>query len=79
MALSIPKGAGAPDAQFNRHLQIALDCTRECVICFSVALRGKFISEEKDKIVKIQLTALLKMITRLQKRIKSRIKSNIKT
>ncbi len=60
MALSIPKGTGAPDAQFNRHLQIALEWTRKCVVCSFVALRGKFISEEKDKIVKIQLTGAFK-------------------
>ncbi len=33
IALNISEGAGASDAQFNRYLQIALDSTRECVVC----------------------------------------------
>lgn len=77
IALNISEGAGASDAQFNRYLQIALDSTRECVVCSTIASRRDYISEKKDKITRVKLAELSKMITSLQKRIKNRL--NTKT
>ncbi len=62
--------------KFNRYLQIALDSTRECVVCTTIALRRKYISNDKDKIARLRLTELSKMITSLQKRIKNRLTTN---
>ncbi len=45
IALNIAEGAGSSDAQFNRYLQIALDSTRECVVCSTIAYRRKYIQE----------------------------------
>ncbi len=73
IALNISEGAGASDAQFNRYLQIALDSTRECVVCSTIALRRKYISDEEDKIARLKLAEFSKMITSLQKRIKNRL------
>ncbi|MBP2830641.1 four helix bundle protein [Aquimarina sp. U1-2] len=74
IALNIAEGAGASDAQFNRYLQIALNSSRECVVCTTIAHRRNYISEEKNKKIRIQLAELSKMITSLQKRIKNRLK-----
>ncbi len=73
IALNIAEGAGSSDAQFNRYLQIALDSTRECVVCSTIALRRSYIKEEQDQITRIRLAELSKMITSLQKHIKSKL------
>lgn len=73
IALNIAEGAGSSDAQFNRYLQIALDSTRECVVCSTIALRRSYIKEKQDRITRIQLAELSKMITSLQKHIKSKL------
>ncbi len=39
VALNISECSGNNDAQFNRYLQIALDSTRECVVCSTIATR----------------------------------------
>ncbi|MBQ4820317.1 four helix bundle protein [Aquimarina sp. MMG016] len=72
IALNISEGAGSSDAQFNRYLQIALDSTRECVVCSTIAYRRKYILKDQDKFGRIQLAELSKMITSLQKHIKNK-------
>ncbi len=79
ITLNIAEGAGSSDAQFNRYIQIALDSTRECVVCSTVAYRRKYIYEEQDQIARVQLAELSKMITSLQKHIKSKLISLLTT
>ncbi|WP_438711536.1 four helix bundle protein [Aquimarina muelleri] len=76
IALNISEGAGASDAQFNRYLQIALDSTRECVVCSTIATRRKYISDGQNKNTRIKLAELSKMITSLQKHLKNKKKTN---
>jgi four helix bundle protein len=76
IALNISEGAGASDAQFNRYLQMALDSTRECVVCSTIATRRKYISGDQNKNVRIKLAELSKMITSLQKHLKNKKKTN---
>lgn len=76
IALNISEGAGASDAQFNRYLQIALDSTRECVVCSTIATRRKYISDDQNKNTRIKLAELSKMITSLQKHLKNKKKTN---
>ncbi|MEW7280044.1 four helix bundle protein [Aquimarina sp. 2201CG1-2-11] len=72
IALNISEGAGNTNAQFNRYLQIALDSTRECVVCSTIVLRRKYISSEQNKLARSQLAELSKMITSLQKHLKNK-------
>ncbi len=72
IALNISEGAGNTNAQFNRYLQIALDSTRECVVCSTIALIRKYISSEQNKLVRSQLAELSRMITSLQKHLKNK-------
>ncbi len=73
IVLNISEGAGASDVQFNRYLQIALDSTRECVVCSTITKRRKYITENHDHKTRIQIAELSKMITSLQKYIRSKL------
>ncbi|MBQ0733700.1 four helix bundle protein [Aquimarina celericrescens] len=72
IALNISEGSGNTDAQFNRYLQIALDSTRECVVCSTIATRRNYISKEIDDDARVKLAELSKMITSLQKYLKKK-------
>ncbi len=72
IALNISEGSGNTDAQFNRYLQIALDSTRECVVCSTIATRRNYISKEIDDDTRVKLAELSKMITSLQKYLKKK-------
>lgn len=70
IALNIAEGAGDSNAQFNRHLQIAQDSIKECIVCFTIAKRQNFISVEDDKVTRNKLSEIAKMLTNLQKYLK---------
>ena len=70
VTLNISEGSGNTDAQFNRYLQIALDSTRECIVCSTIAKRRNYISNENDQIIRLKLAELPKMITCSQKYLK---------
>lgn len=76
VALNISEGSGNTDAQFNRHLQMAIDSVRECVVCSTIAKRRNYISENQNKIARLRLAELSKMITSLQKHLKNK-KTNL--
>ncbi len=75
VAMNISEGSGNTDAQFNRYLQMAIDSVRECVVCSTIAKRRKYISENENKIARLKLAELSKMITSLQKHLKNKQKN----
>ncbi len=75
VAMNISEGSGNTDAQFNRYLQMAVDSVRECVVCSTIAKRRKYISENQNKLARLRLAELSKMITSLQKHLKNKQKN----
>jgi len=66
IALNIAEGTGDTNAQFNRFLQIALNSTKECVVCTTIAFRRKYIDSDIQLEFRKKLVELSKMITGLQ-------------
>lgn len=67
IALNVAEGAGDTNKVFKRYLNVALDSTKECVVCITVAKRRKYIMEEENQKLRKSLLVIAKMITNLKK------------
>lgn len=67
IALNIAEGAGSTNREFRRYLQIAINSTKECVVCAEIAKRQSFIENMDYDNYRKDLTELSKMITSLMK------------
>jgi len=72
IALNIAEGAGDTEAQFNRFLQIALNSSKERVVCATIAKRREYINANENSELRTRLQKLSKMITGLQKYLKNK-------
>ena len=69
IALNIADGSGGTKAEFKNYLRISKRSTRECVVCISIALRQKFITEEIELDCRKNLVEISKMLNGLIKSI----------
>lgn len=67
VALNIAEGSGSTDRDFNKYLRTAFNSLKECVVCCTVALRQKFISEDIYLRMRKELEEISKMIAGLRK------------
>lgn len=69
IALHLSKSENATSDEFNRYLSDALNEVTNCAVYSSIACRRGYINESSDKLARIQLKELSKMIKRLQKNV----------
>ncbi|MCM4154985.1 four helix bundle protein [Gramella sp. AN32] len=67
IALNIAEGAGSTDREFRRYLQIALNSTKECVVCLEIARRQLFLETIDFENYRKDLAEISRMITSLMK------------
>ncbi len=67
IALNIAEGANSTDKLFNKHLRIAGDSLKECIVCLTIAKRQNFITPEQDNKLRSEFLIIAKMITNLRK------------
>ena len=65
ISLNIGEGSGGSRKEFIQFLTISKRSLRECVVCTSIALRRKYITEEINTTLRSQLTEISKMISGL--------------
>jgi four helix bundle protein len=72
VALNTGEGAGSTDNDFNNFLRITKRSIRECVVCSTISLRQKYISEEQNKESRDKLTELARITSGLIKSIRNK-------
>ena len=72
IALNISEGYPGSDAQFIRHLNIAIYSANECVTCSTKALKRNYIDFEKDEENRMLITELTKMLSSLRSYVSKR-------
>lgn len=65
IALNIAEGSGGTNAQFINYLRTSRSSLRECVVCFTIAKRQKYINEKVEDESRITLVEISKMISGL--------------
>lgn len=70
IALNIGEGTGGTFNEFNNFLRISRRSIRECVVCTSIAIRRKYISDVESNQSRVRLIELSKMISGLKKSLK---------
>jgi four helix bundle protein len=73
IALNIGEGAGGTDKEFNSFLRISKRSVKECVVCKTIALRRKYLSENEEMELRNKLVELAKMNSGLSKAIRAKI------
>ena len=72
IALNISEGYPGSDAQFIRHLNIAIYSANECVTCSTKALKRNYIDFEEDEENRMLITELTKMLSSLRSYVSKR-------
>ncbi|MBN1112304.1 MAG: four helix bundle protein [Bacteroidales bacterium] len=67
IALNIAEGAGENKKVFNRYVRISQGSARECLVCFEIALKREYISDEKYLIARKDIGDITKMLVGLSK------------
>lgn len=67
ISLNIAEGAGSSNKIFNRHLEIAINSLKECVVCVSVAYKRAYISKQEHDNFREEFLVVAKMLTNLKK------------
>lgn len=67
ISLNIAEGAGSTNNNFKRYLDIALNSLKECVVCSTVSLRRKYITEDVNNKLRESFLVIAKMISNLKK------------
>jgi len=65
VSLNIGEGSGKTNKDFNRYIGISKGSARECLVCFDIAIRRKYISEEDYWTGRKYIEELIKMMTGL--------------
>lgn len=72
IALNIAEGYPGSDAQFIKHLNIAIYSANEYVVCSTKARRRLYITENDDEKNRQYITELTKMLSSLRKYVRNR-------
>jgi four helix bundle protein len=72
ISLNIGEGSGGTKNEFINFLRIARKSINECVVCVIIAKQQKYIGDEIEKELRVQLTSLSKMIAGLISSIEKR-------
>ena len=78
IALNTGEGAGSTDNDFNNFLRIAKRSLRECVVCTTIYIRRKYISNEFYNESRKRLVELAKLNSGLVKSIKNKSENRTK-
>jgi four helix bundle protein len=72
IALNISEGYPGSDAQFIRHLNIAIYSANECVTCSTKAFKRNYIDFKTDEENRKLITELTKMLASLRSHVRNR-------
>lgn len=72
IALNIAEGYPGSDAQFIKHLNIAIYSANECVVCSTKAERRNYITKQENEENRKLITELTKMLSSLRKYVRNR-------
>ncbi|BAO55633.1 four helix bundle protein [Nonlabens marinus] len=72
IALNISEGYPGSDAQFIKHLNIAIYSANECITCSTKAFKRNYIDFEKDEENRMLITELTKMLSSLRSYVRKR-------
>ncbi len=72
IALNISEGYPGSDAQFIKHLNIAIYSANECVTCSTKAFKRNYINLEQDEENRKMITELTKMLSSLRSYVRKR-------
>ncbi|PRP67069.1 four helix bundle protein [Nonlabens agnitus] len=76
IGLNIAEGYPGSDAQFCKHINIAIFSANECVAASTKALRRDYITFDQNEEVRRRLVEITKMLSSLRKKILERNSAN---
>lgn len=76
VALNTGEGEGGTVKEFSNFLRISKRSVKECVVCTTISLRRKYITESEENESRTRLVELAKMNSGLSKSLKKRLTIN---
>jgi four helix bundle protein len=65
VSLNLAEGSGGTIPEFRNFIRISRRSVKECVVCYTVANRRKYITEEEDKKMRARLAEISRMSSAL--------------